>query len=189
MLVGFHGYAQSAEAMLEHLRAIAAGRNYCLASVQALHPFYTRLQEVVASWMTSQDREHAIADNTAYVWSVVRAVEREHGATRPLVFVGFSQGAAMAYRAAAAGQCDGLIVLAGDVPPDVAPRVSALPPMLTGWGTRDAWYTEEKAARDREVLTRGGARFEECAFDDEHVWHESFSARARDFLQAFAPAP
>jgi predicted esterase len=189
MLVGFHGYGETADPMLEHLRAIAAGRNYCMVSVQALHPFYTRTQQVVANWMTSQDRESAIADNTAYVWSVVRKVERDYGAARPLVFVGFSQGVAMAYRAAAAAPCDAIIALAGDVPPDVAPRVAALPPILIGRGEADPWYTKEKAARDHELLTDAGARFEEFVFDDEHVWHHTFTARARDFLQACAPEP
>ena len=50
--------------------------------------------------MTKEDREPAIADNTAYVANVLSAVAEEFGLTRPLIYAGFSQGVAMAYRAA-----------------------------------------------------------------------------------------
>ena len=165
MLVGFHGYGETAEHMLANLRALAerdsdarpgdlagTASSWCLVSVQALHRFYTKSDEVAANWMTRQDRELEIEHNIAYVWSVVRAVEREYRVQRPLVFAGFSQGVAMAYRAAAASGCDGLILLAGDVPLDVASRASGLPPILLGRGTQDKWYTEEKAAADTRVL-------------------------------------
>jgi predicted esterase len=133
--------------------------------------------------MTRQDRELEIADNMAYVWSVVRAVERDYGTGRPLVFAGFSQGVAMAYRAAAAGACDGLIVLAGDVPPDVAPRAAALPPVLIGRGVTDAWYTAEKAAADVAVLRAAGVSVTEEVFDAGHTWDERFTAAAQEFLK------
>lgn len=186
MLVGFHGYGETAEAMMENLRAIAAGAPWCLVSVQALHRFYTRTQDIVANWMTRQDREHEIADNIEYVWSVVRAVEREYDAVRPLVFAGFSQGVAMAYRAAAAGPCDGLVVLAGDVPPDVAPRAASLPPVLLGRGLADEWYTEEKAAADLAVLRGASVRVTEHVFDAGHVWDARFTAAAQPFLREVA---
>ena len=68
MLVGFHGYGEGAEQMLANLRAVgradpgrpAHNGDWCLVSVQALHRFYTRTQDIVACWMTSQDREQAI---------------------------------------------------------------------------------------------------------------------------------
>ena len=63
LLVGFHGHAENAEIMLENLRAIRDG--WSLVSVQALHRFYTKRGEVVATWMTKQDRELEIANNTA----------------------------------------------------------------------------------------------------------------------------
>jgi predicted esterase len=180
MLVGFHGYAENAEIMLDTLRAIGAG--WCLVSVQALHRFYTRRNDVVANWMTRQDRELEIASNTEYVWSVIRTVERAYRTRRPRVFAGFSQGVAMAYRAAIAGECDGLIVLAGDVPPDVAPRVGGLPPILLGRGEKDDWYTEDKAALDLQILRGAGAAVTPHVFAEGHVWGASFVAAAREFL-------
>lgn len=187
MLVGFHGYAETAETMMANLRALARpGKgtdDWCLVSVQALHRFYNRQQDVAANWMTRQDRELEIGNNTAYVWSVVRAVERDHRVRRPLVFVGFSQGVAMAYRAAATGACDGLILLAGDVPPDVTPRASELPPILLGRGKGDEWYSAEKSAADLKVLGEAGATVTEHVFDAGHVWDASFTTTAQVFLR------
>jgi predicted esterase len=202
MLVGCHGYAETAERMLINLsavadrapaagpRAAAADGDWCVVSVQALHRFYTKTEDIAANWMTRQDRELEIEDNTTYVWSVVRAVERDYPVRRPLVFAGFSQGVAMAYRAAARGACDGLILLAGDLPPDVRPRAAALPPILLGRGTEDTWYTEEKAAADLKTLREAGVHVTEHVFDGGHVWDASFVAAAQRFLQRVrSPAP
>jgi hypothetical protein len=86
LLVGFHGYAETAETNLEQLESIPGIAAWNVASVQALHPFYTRSGSIVASWMTSLDRELAIADNVAYIRRVVESL----GNPRTLVFLGFS---------------------------------------------------------------------------------------------------
>ena len=182
-LVGFHGYQENAAIHLEALRRIANGREIGLVSVQGLHRFYTRANDVVAGWMTKEDRELAIADNTAYVANVLSSVAEEFGLTRPLIYVGFSQGVAMAYRAAALVQrpCDGIIALAGDMPPDVAPLAASLPKVLLGRGTRDQWYTAEKGAADVAILQHSTAVVEHV-FEAGHVWDPSFITRAGEFL-------
>jgi predicted esterase len=187
LLVGFHGQAETAAIQMARLQDIARHRPWHLLSIQGLNRFYTRRGEVVAGWMTREDRELAIADNIGFVDAVVAAVAADAFTTPPrMVFCGFSQGAQMAYRAAAfsAHHADGVIALAGDVPPDVVARVSALPPVLIGRGTSDEWYTAEKAQLDVARLKDGGVRVEEHVFDDGHVWHSSFTARAGQFLDA-----
>jgi len=183
-LVGFHGYQENAAIHFEVLKQIAAGRALGIVSVQGLHRFYTRANDVVAGWMTKEDRELAIADNVAYVGQVLTAVAEEFGITRPLIYVGFSQGVAMAYRAAVLVQrpCDGLIALAGDIPPDVAPLAASLPPVLIGRGTEDKWYTDQKAAADRAILKSAGAIVTEHVFPGGHVWAPPFVARAQAFV-------
>jgi hypothetical protein len=75
MLVGFHGYAESADVQLDRLRAIPGTERWLLVSIQGLHRFYQpRTNDVVASWMTRQDRELATVDNLAYVTAVLDAV-------------------------------------------------------------------------------------------------------------------
>ena len=183
-LVGFHGYQENAAITLEVLRQIAIERSIGIVSIQGLHRFYTRANDVIASWMTKEDRELAITDNVAYVAKVLSAVAQEYGITRPLIYAGFSQGVAMAYRAATLAQwpCDGVIALAGDVPPDVAPLAASIPKVLLGRGTEDKWYTGDKSAKDREVLEGAGVAVIEHIFDGGHVWTPEFSAKAGSFV-------
>ena len=174
-LVGFHGYAENAERNFSELAQIPGTERWSVVSVQALHAFYVpKTGEVVGSWMTKLNREEAIADNVDYVGRVLGAIAPR----RPLVFAGFSQGAAMAYRAAATFACDGVIILSGDVPPDV--DASKLPPVLIGRGTRDDWYTAEKLEKDLSFLPNAKS----IVFDGGHEWTEEFRAVAGKFLRS-----
>ncbi len=180
-LIGFHGYGQRAEDLLQELERIAPDDRWTLASLQGLHRFYTRdNQTVIASWMTRQDREDAIADNMEYVAKVLDAL-----GPGKLVFVGFSQGAAMAYRAALLGhrRAAGLIVLGGDVPPDVkGVPADRWPPLLIGAGDTDYWYTPTKVAADAEFLHAHGVAFDLFRFPAGHEWTDAFRERARALL-------
>ncbi len=185
LLVGFHGYGESAEQHLGQLCRIPGAKGWQVIAVSALHRFYDRRsRQVVASWMTSQNRELMISDNLSYVASVIDLLRSEHGAGEQLVFAGFSQGVAMAYRAAALGRhvSQGLIVLAGDVPPDVARSHPYLPPVLIGRGTADQWYTESKMSHDLGVLKQLGANVESCVFAAGHEWAGPFREAAAGLL-------
>jgi predicted esterase len=184
LLVGFHGYAEGAEHMMKELVRVRGQLPWLLVSVQALNRFYTKGGDVVANWMTREDRELAIADNIAYVTSVVAAVRARYRTAPTLVYAGFSQGVAMAYRAAAfAAPARGGIMLAGDVPPDVVARLALLPPILIGRGATDDWYTEEKAAADLALFAAAGVTPSTHTFDGGHVWGESFVTTAREYLE------
>lgn len=180
---GFHGYAEDAAIHMSALQRIPDISGWLLVAVQALHPFYTKNDRVVASWMTRQDRELAIADNTRYAASVVAAVREEFRVTAPIAFAGFSQGGAMAYRAAADAGGTGVIVLAADVPPDVT---AGLPPVLIGRGGSDTWYTEDQLAADLRRLRGMAVDVETCAFDGGHEWTDEFAAAAGRFLNRIA---
>jgi predicted esterase len=188
MLVGFHGYAEGAERMLDELVGVRGDADWLVVSIQALNRFYSRASTVVANWMTREDRELAIADNLEYVTSAVAAVRAAYPVTETIVYSGFSQGVAMAYRAAAFVNGRGVpaprgaILLAGDIPPDVLPRLSQLPPLLIGRGRSDEWYTEPKAAVDRERFRAAGVAPAWHEFDGGHVWDPSFVAQAQAFL-------
>ena len=184
VLVGFHGYAETAGDHMDALQTIPGTAEWLLVSVQGLHRFYTRKDRVVSSWMTREDRTLAISDNIDYVGRVLSRVRAEYQTHAPLVFSGFSQGAAMAYRAAAHSRADGLIILAGDVPPDIVEdRPVPLPPVLIGRGTRDEWYTEAKEAADRAILAKVDARVDVCVFDGGHEWTDAFRIAAAAALR------
>ena len=189
-LVGFHGYKENAAIHMDVLRRIAGDRPLGLVSIQALHRFYSNGGEVVASWMTKEDREHAIADNVDYVGRVLTTIADESGITRPMIYVGFSQGVAMAFRAAAFVQrpCDAVIALASDVPPDVAPLAGTLPRTLLGRGDHDEFYPATQAAKDLDVLKSAGVAVEEYVFSGGHLWTPAFIDKSGHFIDELLPS-
>jgi len=191
VLLGFHGYGENAEAQLDRLRAIPGASRWLLVSVQALHPFYSRrLDQVVASWMTRLDRERAIADNLAYIGRVAAAVKREFATAPPLVYAGFSQGAAMAYRAAALGRprALGLITLGDELPPELAAAARLrLPPTLVGRGSDDAFYRERAFEADLGRLEKHGIDVTAARYTGGHEWNAEFAAATGRFLRRLRP--
>jgi predicted esterase len=192
LVVGFHGYGESAERHLQELRRIPGSSRWVLCAVQALHPFYNRTGDVIASWMTRQDRELAIADNIRYVASVVAELKRTLPVSDRLVYLGFSQGAAMAYRAAAGSghACQGLVVLGGDVLPELEQRdLDGFPPVLLGRGSSEEWYDAAKMEHDVELLRSKGVDVRPVVFTGGHEWTNEFRAAAGEFLrEALTPA-
>lgn len=184
VLVGFHGYVENADVQMERLASIPGASSWTLVSVQGLHRFYRgRTEDVVASWMTRQDREAAIADNVEYVDAALESVPHD-GATR-IVFSGFSQGAAMAFRAALLGRrrAAGVIAIGGDVPPELlADPTLRFPPVLLARGERDAWLTQPKFDADVAALTARGVDVRPLIFDGAHEWNDAVSLAAGRFL-------
>jgi len=194
LLVGFHGYAEGAEAQLERMRRIPGVDAWRLVAIQGLHRFYhRRAGDVVASWMTRQDRELAIADNVAYVNAVVDEVTREWPDPPSIVYAGFSQGVAMTFRAAAASprRVAGVIAVGGDVPPELhAASLAGIPAALICRGVGDAVYPTAKFDSDIGRLRAAGAAVTPLSFDGGHEWSEPMLEAAAAFLrERTAPAP
>ena len=189
ILAGCHGYAQSADEMMEMLRGIPADASWTRVSIQALHRFYRgRSQTTVASWMTRQDREAAIADNIEYI---NRAVDAAVGADAgPLVYLGFSQGASMAARAAVHGKrrASGLVILGGDIPADVktdsGSRLSTLP-VLVGIGSGDTWY-QKLVDADLQFLRDRGVSPHVVRFSGGHEFTDDFRSAVGAWIGHFA---
>jgi len=188
LVVGFHGYAEDADTQLRRLAVIPGAGAWLLVSVQALHRFYRgRSEDVVAGWMTRQDREAAIADNIAYVDAAVdRVIERTAvPESIPLVYAGFSQGVAMAFRAAVSGarRTSGVIAVGGDVPPEIREDEQArFPPTLLLRGTGDEWYTTAKLDTDTAAIERRGGEVRTVVFDGGHEWTDAVGAAVGEFL-------
>jgi predicted esterase len=172
---------------LDRLRAVPGAGSWLLVSIQGLHRFYRgRTEDVVASWMTRQDRELAIADNVAYVAAVVEAVEREFSIRETAVFAGFSQGVAMAFRAACSAPhpVAGVVALGGDLPPELdGARLAHVRAALVGRGLSDEWYGEPQWIADLARLRSAGVEARAAALDAGHVWTAAFSAEAGAFLE------
>jgi len=185
LLVGFHGYAETAEDEMARLQTIPGIDRWAVASIQGLHLFYRRrTNEIVASWMTRQNRELAIADNIAYVSSVLGRLSE--GPPSAIVLTGFSQGVAMAFRAATAlsPAVAGVIACSGDVPPELdANTLARIPLALIGQGVRDEWYTSAKRTSDETRLHAAGVRVQSIVLDAGHEWTTEFSEACGRFLQ------
>ena len=190
LLVGFHGYAETAEHIMQELVQIPGSEEWLLCSMQALHLFYRgRTNEVVASWMTRTLREEAIENNLRYVGSVVDQVRHRFGCDTSFLVTGFSQGASMAYRTAFLGRegVDGIIALGGDIPPEIdAIAGPKQPRVLIGQGSRDEWYTDDKLGRDQQKLETLGLTCETFTFSAGHEWASVFRDRCGEFLGSFA---
>lgn len=190
LLVGFHGYAENAELQLDRLRAIPGASRWLIVSIQGLHSFYRgRSNDVVASWMTRQNRDLLIANNLQYVSAVLDEVRRDWSPSPATVLAGFSQGVAMAFRAAAADrqQASGIIALGGDVPPELSTEsLARIHEALIGRGERDDWYTPEKFADDEARLRAAGTNVVVTTFDGGHEWTADFNRVAAAFLDRLA---
>lgn len=185
VLVGFHGYGETAEAQLARLDAIAEAGEWLRISIQGLHRFYDRRTDsVVASWMTRQDREHAIADNAAYVARVLEHVIPQVVVPTTMVFAGFSQGVAMAFRAAAAAKGRSHVVaVGGDVPPELTPSdLGRLGSVLLCRGADDPWYGDDKFQSDLQRLQGTNVPVDALTVAGGHEWSAAVSAAVDSYL-------
>jgi len=173
LLVGFHGYMESAKTQMDRLQAIPGGTDWTLVSIQGLHRFYRgRSEEVVASWMTREDRELAMADNLAYVAAALDQVP--HDRSTRVVYTGFSQGVATVGRWVAYGRvrADQMILWAGAFPPDVdltslADRLAATPVVLVV-GSRDELASWAGADAQLQRFAAAGIAARLISFDGGH---------------------
>ena len=185
VLVGFHGYMENASIQMKRLEAVPGTAAWTLVAIQALHRFYRgRSEEVVASWMTREDREDAIADNLAYVASAFDLVP--HDDRTRIIYAGFSQGVAMAFRASVRGRerASGVIAVGGDVPPELLADASAeFPPVLLLRATRDDWYTSAKHEADVAALSARGTRVHRVVYDGAHEWNAAVGEEVSAFIR------
>lgn len=186
LLIGFHGYAETAAMQMERLEGIPGSERWTAVSIEGLHRFYRgRSQDVVASWMTRADREIAIADNLAFIDAALDQVPHDAG-TR-IVYAGFSQGVAMAFRAAVLGRAPaaGIIAVGGDVPPELLRDHSVrFPSVFVARGARDEWLTEAQFDADCDALSRRATAVHTLAHDGAHEWNTEVATAAGAFLEA-----
>ena len=181
-LAGFHGYAEGARAQLDRLAGIPGSARWTLVAPQALNRFYRgRTDETVACWMTREDRLTSIADNLEYVR---RALDAADAGVGRLVLAGFSQGVAMAFRAAVRGTRPAAAVIAvgGDIPPELLEGAASFPPVLLIRGADDEWYTAEKMAADAAALRARQTPVQAEVVSGRHEWNRAVSDLAGAFL-------
>jgi predicted esterase len=190
-IVGFHGYGENAQTQMARLHSMARGLSCLLISIQGLHRFYRgSSNEVVASWMTRQDRELAIADNISYVARVVESVLAERKVRPPVLFAGFSQGVSMAFRAAVTSgvQPAAVAAVGGDLPPEIQPEMlKRLSGAMLCRGVGDPYYSNEKFRDDEARLSGAGVKVRLFEFDGGHVWPQDLDEQLPRFMRECFP--
>lgn len=183
VVVGFHGYMENADIQMARLEALPGSERWTLISIQGLHRFYLgRSEDVVAGWMTRQDREAMIADNIEYA---DRAIEAAAPPAVPLFTTGFSQGVAMAFRAGVRGRrrASGIVAVGGDVPPELLAAADAsFPAVLLTRGAQDDWYTAAKLEADLNALRTREVAPESLVYDGAHEWTAAVAAAGAAFF-------
>jgi predicted esterase len=186
VLVGFHGYGESADDQLPRLVAIPGSDDWILVSIQGLYRFYERrTNRVVASWMTRQDRDLAIADNVMYVSHVLKEV-LEGRTADVIVFAGFSQGVSMAFRAAVSAVAPRrhVIAVGGDLPPELdLQELRKLSSVLICRGADDQWYAPDTFAADVQRLKAAGLPVQPRVTTGGHEWSREVIDAAGGFLR------
>jgi len=183
LFVGFHGYGEDAETHLMMMKQIPGIHKWLCCSIQALHPFYARSETIGASWMTSQDRDLRIQENIQYVDAAIAQLKQLFVVSDVLVYHGFSQGTAMACRAALLGKNSpsGVLLLGGDIPPDLN-NLDRLCRILIARGHRDRIYSLKQWNHDVTRLKQSSLNPVLCAFHGGHGGSSEYYHAASEFL-------
>ncbi|MEX2015877.1 MAG: alpha/beta fold hydrolase [Candidatus Hydrogenedentales bacterium] len=172
LLIAAHGYGQSCKNFIRAFESLRDG-NWLVVAPQGPNQFYWDQGKVGFSWMTSYGRENTIEDLMNYMRRLVEAVGKKHPFDERRVFaLGFSQGSALAFRFGAAGivPIRGVVACGGDLPPDVAARLSELKPFpaLIVHGKDDQAMSFEKAREGEQQLRDHNFPVDTDYFDGGH---------------------
>ena len=190
LLLSFHGYSGTAAGNMNDILNIDCLDSWTVAAVQALHLFYIRHTkkggDIGGCWMTAQDRKYVIADNIVYIDTVIATLRDTYETGHRLVYMGFSQGAATAWRFACMGkaQCSELIVVGGAIPPELTDEdLKKVQKVLLARGVRDSWYTSVDIRIDEQRLRNLGISVSVFEYNAAHEWADDLFTYADTWLK------
>jgi len=168
-----HGYGQLANRFLKKFESIDNGKRLIVAP-EGLSRFYWKgfSGNVVASWMTKEDRLDDIDNYVNYLDTVYKQIIGDKKIKVRLL--GFSQGTATACRWAIHGdsKIDQLIMWAGAFPEDVnyfenSDFFNKLDIKFLV-GNEDRMFTKEQIKAHRDMIVEKGVDFEYLEFEGDH---------------------
>lgn len=144
-----HGYGQLATDFIEPFLSIASEQRVVIAP-EGLNKFYAKglFGKPAATWMTSEEREHEIADYIEYLNRLYLHLQL-HEFTGDIVLLGFSQGTATASRwlNATTFKINKFILYAGEIAAElknpVSPKLLNIP-IVYVTGDKDPLINEAK---------------------------------------------
>lgn len=174
LLCVLHGWGQNSRSFLRRFTPLKA-HNVLVVAPQGPHQMYLDMEtrKVGFSWLTTYDRNRAVADLFELMDSVLAKVRVDGGITAAPYLLGFSQGVSIAYRYHLLGgrPAAGIIACGGDLPSDVRTAVGEAPslPTLLIHGKRDGIVPLAKGEEAASILRDAGHQPECYYFDGEHV--------------------
>lgn len=138
LLFVLHGYGMHAGQFIKNFDPIASS-DLKIVAPEGLSRFYRRGfdGDVIASWMTREDRLSEIADQRYFLDKLYDAMVGS--ADRRVYVLGFSQGTATASRWMSGNtrRFNGLALWGGDFAPDIESPIIGLPPIQCVVGNQD----------------------------------------------------
>ncbi|MDO7847385.1 phospholipase [Hymenobacter sp. M29] len=181
-----HGYGQLAAYFIRHFAFLAeADPHIVIIAPEGLSRFYLSGNggRVGASWMTSDDRQHEIADHIGFLNQLAEKVLAECPSDVQITVLGFSQGTATVGRwlAQASFRPAHLILWAGSFPPDIAPEAAqqllqGLPLTLV-IGTEDEYISVAQSEQQQARLQQLGATPRLLTFTGPHTLNRELLAQ------------
>jgi predicted esterase len=176
-----HGYGQLAEYFSRHFKSVLDldPEGTVIVAPEALSRFYLNgtSGRVGASWMTTADRLTEIADQAAYLDTLLDHLLRACPPDVRVTVLGFSQGTATVSRWLATKadhwRPHQLVLWAGDFPADIeAPAARQLLhdlPVVLVSGELDSYVGPDKLQAQAEALGAYGARLTIRSFEGNHT--------------------
>ncbi len=168
-----HGYGMKAATFVEEFKCIA-NTGILVVAPEGLSRFYRKgfSGEVVASWMTSEDRLSEIEDYIEYLDKLYQSLVTDPG-TRVLV-IGYSQGASTASRWLMRGnsKVTKLVIWGGEFAADIKSFPTERPPIVHVMASADEFITKEQMDQQTIRLRSNGFDVSEYRFDGGHAIHQ-----------------
>ena len=170
-----HGYAQLASFFIKNFEVLNNGSNLVVAC-EGLHRFYWKGFDgnIVASWMTKEDREDDITDYVNYLDMVYADVLKLLSANVKINVIGFSQGGATVSRWFSKGKSkiDNLILWASVFPSDMdfelSKKIQTETKLTLVMGDKDEYTTAEQLKQHCDQLTKQNIKYTLIEFKGKH---------------------
>ncbi|HEX5002044.1 MAG TPA: hypothetical protein VFW78_06085 [Bacteroidia bacterium] len=174
VVILLHGYGMSAKNCLSLFQGLAAPGTLLVAP-EGLSRFYSKgfFGDVVASWMTREERTQEIADQMGYLDRLVDVITGELApGYREIIVIGYSQGVATGSRWIKFRNGSGInkfVAWAGEIAPDVLEQGWPVNvPVLQVFSVTDNFISAETFQKQAARLEAGSVSVKRHAYEGIH---------------------
>jgi len=168
-----HGYGMQAGEFLKNFEALQQPGRLIIAP-EGLSRFYRKAfsGEVVASWMTKEDRLFDIDDYINYLDDLFVKLSVNSSAKK--IVIGFSQGVTTASRWLMNGKSriDDFVIWCGEFATDTPQFLAHAPRIWHVSAQKDEFIPLERFNKQLEYLKSMGFKVNDYTFDDGHLIHQ-----------------